>query len=244
MEKRKFVIGDIHGGYKALIQVLNRAEVTPNDQLIFLGDYVDGWSDPVRVIDKLIELDKTNDCIFLRGNHDDLLNQYLRETTTNKSWLSHGGQETVNNYQLQTLKKVDEHLKFLEDLKNYHIDSENRLFVHAGFSKTSGIENEYYDYVFYWDRTLWETALATDIQLKPDDARYPKRFTFFEEIFIGHTPVTNIGITQPFKALNVWNIDTGAAFKGPLSMMEIDTKEVFQSEPVYTLYPKENGRNN
>src|SRR5699024_12499941 len=75
MKKRIFVIGDIHGGYKALIQVLERAKITADDQLIFLGDYVDGWSEPVKVIDKLIELDKTHDCIFLRGNHDDLLDR-------------------------------------------------------------------------------------------------------------------------------------------------------------------------
>ncbi|HLS31625.1 MAG TPA: metallophosphoesterase [Flavobacteriaceae bacterium] len=243
MKKRKFVIGDIHGGYKALIQVLERAKITADDQLIFLGDYVDGWSEPVKVIDKLIELDKTHDCIFLRGNHDDLLDQYLRNNTTHKQWLAYGGQESVDNYKQQNPEKIEKHLKFLGGLKNYYIDSENRLFVHAGFSKTSGIENEYYDFVFYWDRTLWETALATDKRLNPGDVRYPKRFTFFEEIFIGHTPVTRIGVTQPYKALNVWNVDTGAAFKGRISMMEIDTKEVFQSDPVYTLYPEEDGRN-
>jgi hypothetical protein len=42
---------------------------------------------------------------------------------------------------------------------------------------------------------------------------------------------------------NVWNIDTGAAFKGPLSIIDADTKEVWQSEPVYKLYPSEMGRN-
>ena len=39
------------------------------------------------------------------------------------------------------------------------------------------------------------------------------------------------------------NVDTGAAFKGPLTAVNIETKEVFQSEPVWTLYPDENGRN-
>ena len=38
---RTLVIGDIHGGLKALEQVLERANVTPEDKLIFLGDYVD-----------------------------------------------------------------------------------------------------------------------------------------------------------------------------------------------------------
>ena len=39
--KRTLVIGDIHGGFKALQQVFERANITENDQLIFLGDYVD-----------------------------------------------------------------------------------------------------------------------------------------------------------------------------------------------------------
>ena len=46
---RKLVVGDIHGGYKALLQILERANVTPEDRLIFLGDYVDGWSQSAEV---------------------------------------------------------------------------------------------------------------------------------------------------------------------------------------------------
>ena len=40
---RTLVVGDIHGGLKALEQALERANVTDKDKLIFLGDYVDGW---------------------------------------------------------------------------------------------------------------------------------------------------------------------------------------------------------
>ena len=40
--KRTFVIGDIHGGLKALLQVLNKLKVTAKDTLIFVEDYVDG----------------------------------------------------------------------------------------------------------------------------------------------------------------------------------------------------------
>jgi serine/threonine protein phosphatase 1 len=40
---RTLVIGDIHGGLRALHQI-KRAKVTKEDTLIFLGDYVDGWS--------------------------------------------------------------------------------------------------------------------------------------------------------------------------------------------------------
>ena len=64
---RTLVIGDIHGGYKALLQVLDRAKVTKDDTLIFLGDYVDGWSESAETIHKLIELSNTNKmCIHKR----------------------------------------------------------------------------------------------------------------------------------------------------------------------------------
>ncbi|MFZ0598180.1 MAG: metallophosphoesterase, partial [Flavobacterium sp.] len=46
---RTFVIGDIHGGLLALEQVMKKAEVTTEDTLIFLGDYVDGWSQSPQV---------------------------------------------------------------------------------------------------------------------------------------------------------------------------------------------------
>ena len=39
---RRLVVGDIHGGYKALMQVLERANFDQNDMLITLGDLCDG----------------------------------------------------------------------------------------------------------------------------------------------------------------------------------------------------------
>ena len=53
---RTLVIGDIHGGLKALHQVVERANITKDDHLIFLGDYVDGWSESAQVLQYLIKL--------------------------------------------------------------------------------------------------------------------------------------------------------------------------------------------
>ena len=66
---KTFVIGDIHGGLKAIPQILEKANVTIKDTLIFLGDYVDGWSESAQVIDFLIKLESTYKCIFIKGNH-------------------------------------------------------------------------------------------------------------------------------------------------------------------------------
>ncbi|MFD0799121.1 metallophosphoesterase [Maribacter chungangensis] len=240
---RTLVIGDIHSGLKALEQVLQNAEITPADTLIFLGDYIDGWSQATETIDFLIGLNKTHNCIFLRGNHDALCYDWLVREADNPLWFKHGGEATVNSYKNLDEKRKAEHLQFYENLRNYHLDRANRLFLHAGFTNLNGVDFEYNKVTFYWDRTLWELVLALNPNLKKGDARYPKRLSHYEEIYIGHTPVTRIGKTTPINAANVWNIDTGAAFKGPLTIMDVDSKKYWQSSPVHTFYPTEKGRN-
>lgn len=240
---RKLVIGDIHGGLLALKQVFSKAKVTPNDQLIFLGDYVDGWSESSKVIDFLIELQTTHNCIFLLGNHDELLLEWLITKEENIVWLQNGGQSTVNDYQKLDSKKIQQHIHFIQSLPTYHLDNKNRLFLHAGFTSYKGIDFEYYKKLFYWDRTLWETALSLDPRLTKDSVLYPKRFKLYNEIYIGHTPVTQINETTPINKACVWNVDTGAAFKGKLTIMDVDTKEYWQSDPLNELYPNEKGRN-
>ena len=49
---RKLVIGDIHGGLRALHQIMDRAKVTTDDTLISLGDYVDRRTDLFVILHK------------------------------------------------------------------------------------------------------------------------------------------------------------------------------------------------
>ena len=243
MSKRTLVIGDIHGGLKALQQVWNRAKISKEDTLIFLGDYLDGWSDAAEVVSFLISIGKSHKCVFLRGNHDYLVHRYLTKNDTNPLWVAHGGAATMAAYESISKKQRNEHISFLEQLHNYHIDSKNRLFVHAGFTNQAGPKHEFYPDFVYWDRSLWEMACSLDPLLPKKSNRYPKRLLLFEEIYIGHTPTTKIAKTIPTNFANLWNIDTGAAFKGSLSVIDASTKEFWQSDPVYTLYPQEKGRN-
>ena len=243
---RILVIGDIHGGLRALHQIMERAKVTKDDTLIFLGDYVDGWSESPQVINYLIDLGKNQNCIFLRGNHDELLLDWLEGNTKNfdeKMWYKHGGEATVLAYSniSDATKKL--HIDFLTGLDNYFLDDQNRLFVHAGFTNMNGIHYEYFSKLFYWDRTLWESALALDPSISKDSWLYPRRLTLYDEVYIGHTPVTRIGETIPVRKACIWNVDTGAAFKGPLTIMDVNSKEFWQSEPLNELYFNEKGRN-
>ena len=243
---KKFVIGDIHGGLKALLQVLKKINCDENYTLIFLGDYVDGWSESPAVLDFLIELQKKQPCIFIRGNHDELLLDWLlgnNENIDEKLWFQHGGEATVLSYQNINAETKEKHIQFLQSLQDYYLDDKNRLFIHAGFTNMKGVEHEFFKPLFYWDRTLWETALAIDNQLSKDAITYPLRLKIYNEIFIGHTPVTKIDETNPVNKACVWNVDTGAAFKGKLTIMDVDTKEFWQSDSLPELYPTEKGRN-
>lgn len=240
---RKLAIGDLHGGKKALVQLLERINLRTDDTLIFLGDYVDGWSDSANTVTYLIELAKQNSCIFIRGNHDDLVQKWLQGDDMTEKWLEHGGQSSIDAYRTFSEEEKQAHVNFFKETFNFYKDEDNRLFVHAGFTNLNGPDFEYHDTGFFWDRTLWEMAMVMDPAIKPGHEHYPKRLTHFDEIFIGHTPVTRIGETTPVNKANIWNVDTGAAFKGPISAIDVKTKEVFQSDPVHTLYPNEQGRN-
>ncbi|MEM6719811.1 MAG: metallophosphoesterase [Bacteroidota bacterium] len=242
---KTFAIGDIHGGLKALTQVLERAQVTPEDTLIFMGDYVDGWSESAELIDFLIQLNTQQKCIFIRGNHDVWCHEWLLDGHIKDVWYIHGGKETLESYARVDYNK-QQHVNFYENLENYHLDEQNRLFLHAGFTSTRGVLKEHYPNNFYLDRTLVEAAvLAEKIGFENlKNPRYaPQRFEHYTEIYIGHTPTLNYNSHIPMKAHNVWNVDTGAAFWGRLSILDIDTKEFWQSDPLPELYPTEKGRN-
>lgn len=240
---REIVIGDIHSGFKALEHLIGQIRPTPKDLLIFLGDYVDGWSEPTQTIAYLMSLSQQYSCIFLKGNHDALTMEWLIHGEAQELWLEHGGATTVAAYKEVSFQKKEAHLKFLKNLRPYYTDAKNRLFVHAGFTNQKGVSHEYFEKLLYWDRTLWETALSLDPTIERESPFYPKRFKIYQEVFIGHSALNKIGVTKPLKRANIWNIDTAAAFKGPLSAMEINTYKVWQTPPVYSFYPKEKGRN-
>jgi serine/threonine protein phosphatase 1 len=237
---RTLAIGDIHGGLRALQQVLARAEATPADLLVFLGDYVDGWSESPQVLEFLMELRKTQPCVLLRGNHDMMLLEWLKNGTEHPQWLRHGGVSTLAAYATVSASDKARHAAFIEnDFVDFYQEEGGRLFVHAGFTHVRGFRSEYFKPMLYWDRSLWETALSIDRSLTPDHPRYPARLKLYPEVFIGHTPTIHIGSNLPVNATCVWNLDTGAGFTGPLTLMDVNTKEYWQSDEVHTLYPGE-----
>lgn len=236
-----YVIGDIHGGLRALQQVIAQLALQENDQLIFLGDYVNGWSDSAAVITYLMALELEHACIFIKGNHDEWCESWLKGTIPDYKSLKNGHLATIASYHPLSATEKAQHIAFFSNMKDFHVDNKNRLFIHSGFSATPGTIP--FSSAMYKDRSLWEMALTMDERVISHPELYPKKLLQFHEIYIGHTPTLIYEESMPMKACNVYNVDTGAAYKGKLSAMNIDTKRVWQSDWVQLLYPDEKGRN-
>src|SRR5678809_1468386 len=92
---RRFVIGDIHGNYEALKQVIERCGIDKeNDLLITLGDIVDGFYQTYECVEELLTFKNRID---IRGNHDDWFVQWLNHGIHPVHW-EQGGYGTARSY--------------------------------------------------------------------------------------------------------------------------------------------------
>ena len=93
---RSFVLGDIHGAFRALKQCFARAGFDyEHDRLICLGDVYDGWSEARQCID---ELQKIKNLIYVLGNHDYWTMEWALTGNKNPDWLEQGGDKTITGY--------------------------------------------------------------------------------------------------------------------------------------------------
>lgn len=257
---KTFVMADIHGSYKALVQCLERSGFDKKeDTLIQLGDIADGWSQVYECVDELLSIDNL---IPIKGNHDDWFWQWIMTGVHPQKW-KQGGEGTLKSYcntlgkniQVTTagletdlnpadLPEIHRRFFYLQHL--YYIDDDNRCFVHGGFNRHVSFK-EQDPFIYYWDRDLWYSALSFAATIRgngaSDTPRVLKTVDKFKEIYIGHTATTAWGKDTPMQGGNIWNLDTGAGFKGKLTIMDIDTKEFWQSDSVQELYKDEKGRN-
>ena len=237
---RRLVIGDIHGGYRALVQVLERAKFNKDeDLLIAVGDYNDGWPDTVQVVDYLSSLPNFKGVL---GNHDEWLLDYLTEGGVAFNWLRNGGGTTLKAYDSNSdQNKRDAHAKFLRSLPYYQI-IDDKLFVHGGVPLGS---DQPIDVSKVDSHTLtWDRDIVYDIAAALQYTRDPEfNLTPFKELYLGHT-TTQLFSQEllPVCFQNVWLLDQGAGWNGKLTVLDSDTKDYWQSDLVPTLYPDIKGR--
>ena len=217
---RLYAIGDIHGcadEMNALLQFLKGSEgLNENDQVVFIGDYIDRGPASKDVIDQLIELRQSfPKTIFLKGNHEDMLLSFLGlGGHAGQAYLSNGGFEFFRSYQIQPLAEVSEilsqlpegHKAFFEGLETGVVLAEF-LFVHAGIRPARAIaEQNAHDLI--WIRSEFTSA--------PHELG--------KTVVFGHTPYEDVLIHLPYKI----GIDTGLVYGNKLTCVELVEGTLYQ----------------
>ena len=151
---RTFVVGDIHGRCAQLLTLIDMLPRDPEtDELVFLGDLIDRGADAPGCVNTVLKLCKENPerVICLRGNHEQMLMDFLEGHSN--LWLASvvGGERTFEQYTGRTIRVESEqdleamrvmfeesfpteHLEFMQELPFYYED-EFALYVHAGLDE-------------------------------------------------------------------------------------------------------------
>ena len=199
-----YAIGDIHGRFDMLSALMDKVNIDyDTDLLVFLGDYIDRGPDSFQVVDYLVNLKKRHaDIVFLKGNHEEMLDRYL----TGKdrlTFLYNGGQQTLDSYMRRPLSPdmpliPTDHLDFFQSLQLYY-ETEEYIFVHAGLKKRVPLHKQ------KPDDLLW-------IRKKFIDTKY----NFGKPVVFGHTP-----LPEPLLQQNKIGIDTGAVYGNKLTCVQL-----------------------
>lgn len=235
--KRTLVVGDTHGAYNGLIQALQRADFEPErDRLICLGDVQDGWSEAPRIIDFLMGLDSRGSLIYCLGNHDAAFIEFVDGGCKRHIMEGHGGYVTRYVYSQQDIDVALRHAEWLRAQRHAFQDEDGSIYVHAGWSPEYAFDNPGQKNMqeYLWNRSFWQGMY--------EGRNYAKHH---KQVFVGHSPtIRHKPFTdKPMQRRNVWNLDTGAAFTGRVTVMDANTHEYWQSDKCKDLYPLERGRN-
>lgn len=236
---KTFAIGDIHGAHKALIQCIEQSGINKElDQLIFVGDIVDGWREVPECVDTLLEF---KNLIAIRGNHDQWFMNWVNTGELNQAWFQQGGKATYDRYKGEG-ELINYHMiEYFSKTKIYYIDKErNYAFMHGGYNWHMPLAvNTNHDIM--WDRHMVETAQTWKYE-KYNAQKELFKFKEFNKIFVGHTTTQHSydprykPSTLPAFLTNLINLDTGAGWDGKLTLMNIDSFNYWQSNLVKDLY--------
>lgn len=217
-----YVVGDVHGCLDLLLQVQQRIDGDKGRSRpertaeIYLGDYIDRGPDPAGVVSRLIARSRETNAVFLRGNHEQMLLDFLDGADCLEEWRSFGGAATLLSYGIPSellaravatdvvrCQLVDnlppDHRSFYEQTGSY-VQVGSYLAVHAGIRPGVSLEDQ----------------KATDLmEIRQDFLQSNNDFGFI--VVHGHTPMT-----APEMRRNRINIDTGAFATRRLTCLKID----------------------
>src|ERR1700682_5642853 len=122
-----YVIPDIHGRYDLLSDAL--ADITGRSggeagAIITIGDYVDKGPHSKQVIDRLLSgVAEGWNLIALKGNHDAMMAEALRDPSKMALWIEKGGDGALASYGRDPAAVPQTHLEWLDQLRLMHVDA-------------------------------------------------------------------------------------------------------------------------
>jgi|ERR1043165_644191 serine/threonine protein phosphatase 1 len=169
---RIFAIGDIHGCNNTFKALVEKCAPEKTDKIYCLGDYIDRGPDSKAVIDHILSLREQGYTVYtLRGNHEQLMMDSVKEVRKYEHWLRNGGIETLSSFGISIYDEMPELYKNFFNETEFYIADGRFIFVHAGlnFQKSDIFEDK--------DAMLWIR------DWKPSRGRLEGRL-----IIHGHTP--------------------------------------------------------
>jgi serine/threonine protein phosphatase 1 len=201
--QRIFAVGDIHGCHDKLRDLLGRIPIDwSRDRLVFMGDYIDRGPQSFEVVEHLIGLQERHpEVVFLKGNHEQMLSDYLAGKDR-MLYLYNGGQQTLESYLRNgaagQFPIPPRHRRFFDELRLFY-ETESYIFVHAGLRG---------------DTPLTEQGPEDLLWIREEFIDSPH--SFGKQVVFGHTP-----FDRPLVQANKIGIDTGAVFGNKLTCVQL-----------------------
>lgn len=214
-----YAIGDIHGQRDMLDALIEKVPFTKNDEIVFMGDYIDRGADSRGVVEAVLEFKlQFPKTIFLRGNHEDMFLDFLKREGIYQSgvFLMNGGFETLESYGIdprdEPLKIPSLHMDFFENLQFCH-ETFGFIFVHAGLRPGVPMEKQTHHDMIWIRHEFFESDVD-----------------FGKPVVFGHTPMPDIFDLLP----RMLGIDTGAAYGGKLTCVKLKNSEIVETFQVHS----------
>lgn len=214
----KFVaIGDIHGCGKTLQQLLTKLEKYHDRTFVFIGDYIDRGPNSKLTIDLLLELKANVNCIFLKGNHELMMEEAFRDQFP-VHWTRNGGLQTMISLGIKNVngEMPEPYGQFIKDTVLFH-ESDEYFFVHGGLPPLARINDLKQGGDL--ESLLWERS-----HIHAPFVDWEKKVVF------GHTP-----LETPLIEGKKIGIDTGCVFyntpgMGKLSAILLPENKIIQHQ--------------
>ncbi len=231
------IIGDIHGCYDELCELLTKLDyvvdaenytVIPPEgrRPVFLGDLCDRGPKNMEVLRLVTNMVQSGAAWCVAGNHDAKLLKKLRGSNVQ---LSHGLDKTVAQLEAESEEFVAQVKTFLDGLISHYVFDGGKLVVaHAGLKeKYQGRgSGRVRDFCLYGD-----TTGETDEYGLPVRLNWASEYRGKALVVYGHTPTPEVQLMN-----NTACIDTGCVFGGKLTAYRYPEKEVVQVEAKQEYY--------